>query len=78
MTVQKEPTSGQTTAKPRCPKCRSVNFMAYAQDEVEASAPVIDGEVSESWATSALGSRVALYGECDCGHRWRFRDRNAL
>lgn len=63
---------------PRCPKCRSDEFTAFARELAECSAAVKAGEVIDSWSASALAERQACFGQCDCGHRWRFRDRWAI
>lgn len=65
----------QTTAKPRCPKCRSTTFTVHVTEEVQASALIRDGvEVENYGPTGGLPQRVAAHGECRCGHEWRFRN----
>lgn len=63
---------------PQCPKCKSRKFTAYVHELCEADAPVVDGVVTNGWANSALSERRACFGECACGHKWRFRDAWAI
>lgn len=63
---------------PRCPKCKSRKFTAYVEELCTAGAPVVDGVVQSSWSVSALPERKACFGECSCGHEWRFRDSWAV
>jgi hypothetical protein len=63
---------------PRCPKCKSTTFTAFAHELCEASAAVTNGVVIDSWASSSLPQRQACFGECRCGHKWRFRDMWAV
>lgn len=63
---------------PKCPKCKSRNFIASAQEFCEASADVVDGRVVGAWSNGALPERQACFGKCPCGHEWRFRDRWAI
>jgi hypothetical protein len=63
---------------PRCPRCRSTSFTAFAAELCEFSAPVVNGEAVEPYSSSALPERISCHGKCRCGHVWRFKDKWAI
>lgn len=58
----------------RCPKCKGGTFSVTTRIAMETSRGFENGVQTWGPSESSLHTDLASYGECECGHEWRFRD----
>ena len=57
----------------RCPKCKGGTFEVITTIQLDTARSFKDGVQTFGPCEVSLHSDKASFGECQCGHKWRFR-----
>jgi len=60
-------------SKAKCPKCKSIDIIIYEKCLHIQSWEQKDGFIDRNEGYMNPEGVVGTYGECDCGHKWKFR-----